>query len=297
MTLAPTSQLDRLLLLAGGDDPAHLNTKVTAFRRILLILVPVEYINAFPRLSELPTFPFYVGLVIALVVCALLGWRDRWAGPATVTAAVAYAGLLGLGFPLVANHQYLILISLALLSLLGRREADEQALLLCALKWMIVIGIFYAGVQKVLHGYYFEGEALAYFIRRSERFRALFGWVVPASEMARLAAIELGEGAGPFKSSSTRLLVLSNLSYLGELVLPPLLLVRRFRTPALWVSLFYFAAIEAGARELVFVGVLIAFVSLFAAGDLVRKLLPVVVALCLYLLAAGYGLLPAWYGL
>lgn len=293
-TALPTSRLDRLLSIAGDDDPAHLNAKVAAFRRILLLLAPIEYINAFPRLSPVPGFPFYLGLVACLVLCLVLGWHDRWARQATTIATAAYGLLLWLGFPLVANHQYLVLISFALLSLLGRRVAQEQALLLCTLKWLIVIGIFYAGVQKILYGYYFQGEALAYFIRRSERFRDLFGLVVPASEMARLAAIELGPGAGPFRSNSVVLLTLSHLSYLGELVLPPMLLVRKFRSFALWASLFYFGAIEAGARELVFAGLLLAYLSLFSASDLIRKLLPVVVALCLYLIGAGYG--PVWFG-
>jgi hypothetical protein len=65
--------------------------------------------------------------------------------------------------------------------------------------------------------------------------------LIPAAEVARITALSVSDGAGPFRVSSTSFVVASNLAYLAELVLPLFLLVPSLRKPAVVFVIAYFA--------------------------------------------------------
>ena len=77
----------------------------------------------------------------------------------------------------------------------------------CApLRWLAVIVLFYSGVQKLAHGYWSNGEYLA-FALGSDTYRALLGWLLPDAELARLARLRGEVGDGPYRVASGPLLV------------------------------------------------------------------------------------------
>lgn len=286
--------LDRLLRLVGEDADDVARSKATAFRRFLLLLLAVESWEALHHWAGKAGFPAHVGIAVVLTSCAALAWNVRLMRWATGVGALAMAAEIVLAFPRNANHHWLGLVLLALLTLFAAGRADEDAPLLEGLRWIAVIGLFWAGSQKVLYGYYFGGEFLTYAVARSARFAEFFALFVPADELARVRAIEYGPGAGPYRIDSPLFVLVSNLAYLPELLLPPLLLWCRTRLVGLTALVVYLFAIEIGAREVFFGLLMLQLLLLFTERDWNRRLLPVFVAFTLYLLAMSAGLLPRW---
>jgi hypothetical protein len=228
-------------------------------------------------------------------VACLAGLTRRWARPACGTLLALMAADHASAFPLNANHQYLGMIVLGLCCMLDPDQADEGRLLLQALRWLPVLGLLWAGLQKVLWGYYFDGTFLAYAISYNDSFAALFRWVLPVAEIDRLRALEFVVGAGPYRVASPLFVAISNLTWVGELLLPLLLVWRRTRPLGIVAVILHIAAIEAGARELFFGLLMVNLVLLYGRRDLNRLALPVSVVVLLYVLAMAGGVLPRWY--
>lgn len=285
---------DRLLDLVGRDPEPVAGSKAGAFRRFLLLLVAVESWEALHHWAGTAGFPAHVAIALALSACAALAWSARLVRWATAAAAVALVAEIVLAFPRNANHHWLALVLLALLTLFAAGRPGEDVLLLQGLRWIAVIGLVWAGLQKVLYGYYFGGEFLAYAVARSARFAEFFALLVPADELARVRALEYGPGAGPYRIDSPLFVLVSNLAYLPELLLPPLLLARRTRALGLAALVTYLFAIEVGAREVFFGLLMVQLLLLFTERDWNRRLLPWFVAFALYLLAMSAGVLPRW---
>ncbi len=291
----PRSPVDRILSLVGDDAGEASAIKVRAIARILLIGAAVENTEALRHWASQPQYALHIGLCVLFWIAAVAGWFERFTRYAAAAAAAGMIVHHVSAFPLNANHHYLLLLCLALCAFFDHGDEQERGLLLSSLKWMAFIGLFYAGIQKVLYGYYFRGEFLAYAIAQNERFSSFFGWLIPADELTRLKGLTIGEGAGPYRVDSPRFVLMSNLAYLGELVLPPLLLIHRTRTLAVAALLAYVFAIEAGARELFFGLMMVGILLLFAPASWLKRSFPVFVAAYVYLTLLAVGLLPRWY--
>jgi hypothetical protein len=278
----------------GVDEVGASVVKTTAFRRLLLLIVAVEFWDTALRWAGEPSFAAHALLAVLASVCAGAGWTQRWQRIGTAVAAAIVAIDLAWQFPAAANHHYLELLCLALLLLLREEIAEEARLLGVALRWLLVIGLFYAGLQKLLYGYYFTGEFLAFTIPRNPHFALILGPLMPAAEFDRLGALPLAEGAGPFRVDSMRFAIVSNLAYLAELVLPPLLLWPRMRPWVVSAVIAYFVAIELAAREVFFGGIMVGLVLLFLPAAAIGRALPILCVGLGYLLAVIFGLLPGW---
>ena len=156
--------------------------------------------------------------------------------------------------------------------------------------------LFWAGLQKVLHGYYFGGEFLSYAISQEARFAQLFGVLLPSDELIRLQSYGRPAplGAGPFRTESWALLMISNATYLTEIGVAIGLLVRRLRPFALCGAMALIVAIEIAAREVLFGALYIGLIALFSERALNWRLLPMFAVIYAYLLAAGFGWVPTW---
>ncbi len=160
---------------------------------------------------------------------------------------------------------------------------------------MTLIVLFSTGLQKVLYGTYFQGEFLAWKIAHSDRFTTFWQYVVSAEEIDRLRRLAAGAmDAGVYRTQDLALLLASNGSYLAELILPWLLLIRRTRPVAVIVTVVFLVLVEAGAREVFFGVLFVNLVLLFSSRNWVRTLLPASVALYLVSTASQLGLLPDW---
>lgn len=269
----------RFLGWAGTDESDVASSKLRSIRRLLLLTVACE---AWYVLRYIPysSRPGAYGLVAAaLFACAVAGWQDRWARPAMAGAGMLLFGVVLSAFPENANHQFLALLLLSILLLVGSHENEQERALdteaaIQSMRWIALLGLAWAGVMKLYYGYWFEGEFLAYRVAGDPGFTATLGRIVPAAELERLLALGTDIGAGPFRPDAPLLVAVSNLTWIAELALPVALLWERTRPPALVATVLLMLAIEAGAREVFFGGMMIGLLLLFARRDRVATALP-----------------------
>ena len=60
------------------------------------------------------------------------------------------------------------------MALFDPEDPREAATALAGLRWLVCIGLFWAGLQKVLWGYYFDGTFLSFVIAQRESFASAF---------------------------------------------------------------------------------------------------------------------------
>jgi hypothetical protein len=220
-------------------------------------------------------------LVTALALAAATGRARRW-----VFAGFAMLQLVYLwdNFPFAGNHRYLELVFALLFTLLDDSNVEERQLMLRSLRWIVVVVLFYSGLQKALHGYYFQGQFLAYALGR-ETFRSGLEPLLSSAEFVRLTGCGGEVGDGPYLVSSPLFLAVSNLVWIAEIGLAALLFPRVTRRYA-WIAAVAFVAVtQVVAREFMFGVEFACAILLFARGDRVsRMVVPVAVFLALLLL-------------
>jgi hypothetical protein len=292
---------ERLFDLVGIDDVDEAERKLDGFRRWGLAILAFEGIIAL-RYAPYASIPFAQGLLaVGFFVCLGLGWRRRFARPALALALLLELCMVVVAFPDNANHQYLSLVCLTLLLLVGPGDASRSASLvgpgdasgspsapasdaivcLQSIRWIVLGGFFWAGVAKILSGYWLDGGFLTWRAAIDPGFERVFAWLIPEAELARLTALENRPGAGPFRVDAPLLVVVSNLTWIAELVLPVGLLFQATRRAAVAASLGVLAAIQLGAHEVFFAGWMLAGFLLFLDRDRLSPLLPA--------LALGYA--------
>ncbi len=283
------------LARVGIDDPAAARTKTAVLRSFLLALIAVEAWERSVRLGGVAGTGLAVALAGVATIAAAMVWRPGLGLVATGLTAAVVAIDFASQFPANPNHQYFQLVLLALLILLREDRDEEVVWLTAALRWLLVGGLFHAGLQKLLYGHYFDGEFLAYTITQNDRFAMVLEPLMPAAEFERLRSLGIREGAGPFRVDSLAFAVFSNLAYLAELVLPAMLLLPGMRRLAVACTLAYFVAIEAAARELFFGGIMAALALSFGPPAWLSRARPWGFAGLGVLLATSFGLLPRWF--
>lgn len=257
--------------LVDGDDATVRARRLTAFEQAFVLIVVAEYwLRAIPKWGLLGWHYDVLLGVATLAGAAIVGapavGMPKLRRPGFVLLAASHLVLLWSEFPSSGNHAYLELYVCLLAALLRRDDPDEGLLELRAFRWLAVIVLLFSGVQKLAHGYWVNGEYLAFSLG-SETYRALLGWTLPADELARIAGLRGEVGDGPYRVASMPLLLLANGTWLAEIGLAPALVWRRTRALALPLALLLLAAIEVVAREVFFGLVFASLIGLFAHGD------------------------------
>ncbi len=264
--------------------------KIRAFQFILTLVICAEYwTKALARWDALDVADgVALALATLLGAAALSGRRRRvvFAGFAALQAWYVWSH-----FPLTGNHRYLELFLAGLFAVLDDEREEDRRLLLRSLQWTVVVVLFYSGLQKLAHGYYFRGQFLAYSLWR-DTFRTALAPLVSPEELGRLASYSGSVGDGPYLVSSPAFLVVSNAAWLLELALAPLLFLRATR-PVAWIAACVFVlGTQLVAREFLFGVEFVAALLLFARTDIIRRaVLPVALFLGLLILIR-LGILP-----
>lgn len=281
----------RLLACLDGDDPATWLPKLRIFEQVFVLTLVVEYwARALPKWSELA--PLYLASLGIVTLAGIATRRPALARGAFATLAATQLTVIAAEFPATGNHAYLELYFLLLLALLRPDTPAERPLLMRALRWIVCLVLFTSGVQKVVHGYYFHGQYLAY-SSWIATFRPVLARLLPPDEYARLTSFGSDVGAGPYLVSSPLFLVVSNAVWVAELVLPLLLLWPPARPLAVAATLALLVGIEVAARE-VFFGIVFANgLLLFLPRPLGRWYPALVGALLAWLLLGTLGVVPA----
>ena len=221
---------------------------------------------------------------------ALGGAVSLWA---TRVAAIVVAWEVVDTLPLTANHVFLELLCLAYFALFDDRHEREGAVLLQCMRAMTAVFFFYTGLQKLLYGYYFQGEFLAYLAGTEERFSAFFKYFMSGEDLQRLQSYNEKRystmqwapriGAGPYRVDSWSFVAVSNSVYIFEMAAGVLLAWRKARGPTVLAAIVFVILIELGARELTFGALMISLLLLFCSRPWMKWCWPV--------LAVGYALL------
>ncbi len=253
----------RILALPGAEGGADQIAVLRAFELILLMHVTTR-IWLWALRPYVPAGDAKLLVVITVTVVALAALKRNWARPAAAMIALILFGKMLATFPAASNHSLLELAGVTLLALLDRQLPEERSILQQALCWMVAIVLFSSGLQKVLYGTYFDAQFLGAFIALKPSFAQAFGSLLPAAELSRLQSLPMSEGAGPFAVDSVAVVVLSNAVYAFEMAAPAFLLWSRTRAFGMLAAIVFTVALQTAARELLFGGLLVNMLLLFA---------------------------------
>lgn len=293
---APTRDpaVARWLALTGEDPPDLSADRLAAFTRILLLVVAVDHWDNLGYWAGRAGFGAHVVLAAAVSACAALAWRRASVRLAAGLAALPVAIDLVWAFPDHANHQYVALVCMAIVALFDPERPEEAGAALGGLRWLVVLGLAWAGLQKLLYGYYFDGTFLSFAIAQRDTFAAAFAWILSDAEIVRLTALPFREGAGPFRAEGPWLDWLANATWIAEIGLAGGMLFARTRVLAAGGAMALIAMIELAAREVFFGMIMFALLLLFWPGRAGPRSVPGFALASALLLATLLGWIPDW---
>jgi hypothetical protein len=273
-----------------GDDAGTLPGKIRAFQLILALVICTEYwAKALSWWSELEVSDGIALAAVTLLSAAVV--HGRWRRAAFAGFVVLQAWYVWSEFPLTGNHRYLELAFAGLFTLLDDEDIEEKRWLLRSLRWLVVVVLFYSGVQKLAHGFYFRGQFLAYSLWR-ETFRPVLEPLLPAAELQRLTSYAGAVGDGPYLVSSPLFLTVSNGVWIAEMALAALLIPRRTRSAACVMACVFMLMTEAAAREFMFGIQFVCALLLFLRSGLLRRMVAPVAVILALLILVRLALLP-----
>ncbi len=273
-----------------SDAPGTESSKIRAFQVIFALVICAEYwTKALSRWADLDAADGAALAVVTLLGAAAVSGRRRrtvFAGFAALQAWYVWSN-----FPLTGNHRYLELFLAALFAILDVEKKEEGRLLLRSLRWTVIVVLFYSGLQKLTHGYYFQGQFLAYSLWR-DTFRAALAPLLSSEEIGRLTSYSGAVGDGPYLVSSPAFLVVANAVWVLEMALAPLLFFRTTRGVAWIAACAFVVGTQLVARQFLFGVEFGSALLLFARTDIIRRAVwPVAVFLGLLVLMR-LGVLP-----
>lgn len=275
--------------LGGGDATVRL-AQITAFERIVVLVIGAEYwCRGLARWSDLSAA--YVASLGAATLLCLVALFTRWRRAALFVLGVVHAFVVWREFPAAGNHAYLEVMLCMLGALLDPRDEAERTLYVAAARWLAVVILFWSGIQKLVHGYYFHAEYFGFSLW-IDSFRKVFGLLLPADEYARLTAFNGAPGDGPYFVRSPLVVTIANLTWSAEIALPLALLSRRTRTLAVCAAVALICAIEVAAREVFFGLLYVNLILLYLESDRHRRLVVPIALLLACLVAVRAGWLP-----
>lgn len=241
-----------------------------------------------PLANDLPG-SVYVAAAVWLTASCVAAFTRRARQACVFAVPVAFAASLHL-FPMLPNHTGLAFLVLALFACFEVRGEDGQ-LLSRSLRWMTVLVLVWAGLQKVLNGYYFQGEFLTWMVAHGpDLWSQVFGWILPAEELARLEALPaFAPGVGPYRAESPLMVLVANTVWIGEILLGLGMLWRPTRSWAALGALALVCAIQLAPREWMFALIFVPMLLFFLPGVWLRRLLPFFILIDLILLVVLAG--------
>jgi len=281
--------------LPGVDDPRLARSKLYWLRAFLLLLVAVEQTKEVLGPRHALGWSEWI-LPVVFWLCFLSLWSGI--GPRLATAIAAGGRLVFVAqtFPLTANHVGLELVLLVLLSVFDPDDPDEGRLAASGIRWVAVIVMFYAGLQKLLHGFYFHGEFLASDMAYVPRLLNPLNALLSPAEYDRILALgEPHHGSGPYRVEELPFVVASNGVWLIEMLGALGLLWRRTRALAILANVGIAIFVQLITREMIFGLLVLNLSALFTARNLSGAAFGLSAAILLYLLAMALGLVPGWY--
>ena len=282
--------LDGVLARLDGDEPGTRHAKLRAFQIILVLVVLTEYSTKYiRRWGTLGADEIVAWAAVLVLGAAVL--HGRWRRPALAGLALVQAWYVWSLFPMAGNHRYLEASFFLAFATLDDEDGPEQVLLLRCLRAMVLVVLFYSGLQKLVHGYWLRGQFLAWSLWLGN-FRTALEPLLSAEELARLASQGWSAGDGPYLVSSRPLLIVSNGVWISEMVLAVLLVPRATRRFACVATCALIAGAAVLAREMMFAVEFTAATLLFLPGGFLRQCVVPSAVLLAALVLVRLGVLP-----
>lgn len=236
---------ERLVALGGDGEDAALLAR--GFAQVFVLLCAAQ---AWVMVRVVPGRS-WVGYAVLLTGCAVATFVPAFFRFARVAT---FGGLLTLAaarFPQTANHLFLQCVIALLLSATRLHEEEEARVLLGALRSLFIGVLFWSGVQKVVHGAYFDGSFLCWNLVRGTHatWRRVAELALPADELANVASARV---TGAYRFVSAVGLAASNAVWLTEIACAALLVHPRTRVVGAIAALAVLAGIEVAMSEWVF---------------------------------------------
>lgn len=226
----------------------------------------------------------WVGLALTLV------GRERL-GVGLQLAVLAVEVVLST--PGAPNHLWLQIYVSALL-VLWAPTARDAPFSIAALRWLCWIVFTWSGVQKVLHGAWWNGAFFGWMLATTHKMNWLLEPLVSADELARVRDLVDGNPAqGSFALDAWPLRLVAWSIVAAEILLPLMLLVKRTRPVAAWGGIFVFVGIIVASREITFGALMAGLLLLFVPARFAPAYVAVVGAM-LIAYSAVRAFLPTW---
>jgi len=289
------SQLKRL----GGHHRDH-DEQMHLFYLLFVILLAVQAAMDLIQRGQRFAFDNTEDLSHAVMLGAhllILAWLFR----RRLLPPVAFALLLLAGWSLTRRlpdaplHSYLA-VYIALVVFLLRDDGAERSLALGSLRWICAIGWIGFGLQKLLHGFYFDGQYLAWQISTNRDSHLLLGNLVDARSLQQLDGFRGAAGTGPYSPYGTLLTVASNAVWALEILVGLGLIYWKSRPTALIVGFGLLLATALCYRDIYQSLLLFNLLLLFASPGYHRGGAALIIFSCVAILAGAMGFVPALAG-
>ena len=266
-------------VMIGDDERLSGQVRFDQFLNLLVFVllgcwVPSHLLMS-PNWSE-PKAPLSLVFVLVAVIF-------YWGPPQR--RRLALGGLFTVGcvlaaveFPNTPNHRLLELVPLGLAWLTCSESAIERRVFFSFVRAFALVVLFYAGVQKILLGTYFEGQYLAYKTYATPSFQNVAHLWCSQAELKYFQSLPWPPYAGltGFKLKTWYGLLLSNLTWVLELILPLLVVFSAKRQLWLVVTLMFAASFQLAALEAEFFLMMLVLLSLYFNEAHEKKLVGVV---------------------
>lgn len=282
---------DQLLAFLDDADPGSAPARIRAFEIILVVLSVTELWVHGLKVQPLGG-SFSWPLPVFVMLCGAAACMPAWRRLGFLLLALGMVVAIWNAFPMTGNHLYLECFLCAISALLDPSQNEEQRLLTRSVRWVTCVILFFAGIQKLVHGYYTNGLMPA-FLLQEPRFERIFALLLPASEAQRIRTYNGLDGAGPYLVSAPLWLLASNLVWTFEIGLAVALSVAWTRRAAVFVGIVFVALIETGAREILFGLLFVNLLLMFLSTDANRRFVPIAAITCVILILILLGWLPA----
>ena len=205
----------------------------------------------------------WLAYAVLMTACCAATFGGRYWRHAFVVTFGAVVLLAAWRFPLTANHLFLQCVLALALAVTRIDDEDETTTLVVALRRILIAVFFWSGVQKIVHGAYFDGSFLCWNIAKGthDAWRWIANVLLPAADLANASrALATNE----CRFVTTFGLVLSNFVYVSEIACAAVLSFPRIRERGAIVVALVLVAIEIAMSEWVFAAFAANLLLLFA---------------------------------
>jgi len=185
----------------------------------------------------------------------------------------------GIGFtlPMTPNHAVALAVSFVFL-LWDALENDTSYRASELIRWLAFTILFWSGLQKVLHGAYFNGTFFSTQLALGDR---RFAWMQSLCSASELQVLGNTPPSGPFVPGCRKITWMSSMVVCLEFAMGGLLLVPRLRSAAAGLAMIFLVFVQVVTKEITFALTMCSVLSVFLDKKTAERLCVLIVVISL----------------